>query len=124
MVGYRGMGTMVRSFAILLLVLTFLSGCAGIEDRVRMLREKYPSWNEEIIRKVAAREIGIGMTPEMVAEALGKGVPGKYHGETGDYQWGYYRFSEEGGMEEVYTVYFKDNKVIGTTGEAWMVPTW
>jgi PBP1b-binding outer membrane lipoprotein LpoB len=61
-----------KIITIILLGAFFISGCASVEDRTKRIRSHYPQWDEATVQKVAAKQVEIGMTPEMVTAALGK----------------------------------------------------
>ena len=102
---------------IIVLMAIIVPGCANKEYRESKIRVQHPSWDTVTIRKLAAREIEPGMTPDMVRTALGlpdaisrsdNGEAWQYQVFVGDYQ---------PRKETVYTVYFKEGVVVRTAGD-------
>jgi hypothetical protein len=90
------------------------------ERRLKSLQTKYPQWDQATVEKLAALQIEPGMTEEMVTAILGK--PGIETVKEGETVWEYngYRYSasREGVViTHSYLVYFRDGKVIRTSGD-------
>jgi hypothetical protein len=114
---------------ILLLWAFVFSGCAPQkwqfqsetrrEYRTQRVRAKNPLWDEATLRKVASRQVEIGMTREMVRASLGE--PDSVFRQGDEEKWGYATFVERGdappGKRFVYFVHLKDGRVAGTTGD-------
>ena len=114
---------MATRIIIILLGVFVISGCTSGERRLEQIRSQHPQWNEAMVQKVAAREVEIGMTPEMVQAALGK--PDAVTREGDEEIWGYeiiidtyvhYR------RELVYFVHFRNARVAKTTGDRNRLP--
>ena len=80
----------LRVCVVLFAVIIILGGCKVVrkkEYRYEKIAYKYPKWDETTLRKVAARQVEIGMTEEMVLAALGEP---EYITREGNYvKWGY-----------------------------------
>ena len=119
----------LRIAMIGLLVAFFLSGCAPEkvqfqstqrrEYRIQKIKEKHPDWDEITVQKVASRRVEIGMTREMVREALGE--PDTIAPQGNEEKWGYAVIVVPGDAPRykkfVYFVHFKEGKIIRTTGD-------
>jgi outer membrane protein assembly factor BamE (lipoprotein component of BamABCDE complex) len=122
---------MLKRIILLILLGAFvMTGCGykyrdSVEEyRSEKLRLQYPKWDEETTQKVVARKIETGMTPEMVAGALG--TPDSISKEGDEEKWGYAILVDEDdapAMKKfVYFVYFKNNMVIRTAGDRNRLP--
>ena len=113
-----------RIIIIVLLGAFVISGCASVEDRAQRIRSQYPQWDEATVQRVAAKEIEIGMTPEMVTAALGKADAISRHGD--EEKWGfalvYAGFDGPARMKFVYFVYFKNGHVVRMEGDKRRLP--
>ena len=113
-----------RIIMIVLLGAFVISGCASIEERAQRIKSRYPQWDEATVQKVAAGEIEIGMTPEMVTAVLGK--PDAISPHEDEEKWGFARiwagFDGPARKEFVYFVYFKNGKVVRTEGDRRALP--
>jgi hypothetical protein len=117
----------VKATAILMIPLAgfIIGGCAYkasvVQYRTEKIHLKHPGWDENTTRKVAARKIEQGMTPEMVEAALGR--PDVISQEGDEQKWGYSIVRDKGtGMGEVYRefvyfVYLRDGFVTRTEGD-------
>jgi outer membrane protein assembly factor BamE (lipoprotein component of BamABCDE complex) len=108
---------MYKSLIVIITLLAILgSGCAKKEYRESKIRVQHPKWDSTTIRKVAAREIEPGMTPDMVKAALG--LPDAISRTGGEEAWQYQVFvgDYQPRKETVYTVYFKEGAVTRTAG--------
>jgi len=86
--------------------------------RVENIRNRYPQWDELTVQKVAARRVEIGMSREMVREALGKAD--KISQQGNEEKWGYEIIIDRYTRIEraiVYTVYFENGRVVRTAGD-------
>ena len=117
-----------RTITVTLIVAFVVGGCASKKFelqsterrsyRVENIRNRYPQWDELTVQKVAARRVEIGMSREMVREALGKAD--KISQQGNEEKWGYeiiidrYTRIER---ELVYTVYFENGRVLRTVGD-------
>jgi len=113
---------MWRIIAILVGVLV-IGGCASPENRLERIQSQHPQWDEATVQKVAAREVEIGMRPEMAEAALGK--PDVVTREAGEETWGYEVIIDSfayARRELVYFVHFKDGRVVRTTGDRRRLP--
>jgi len=104
--------------AILLGVVVF-AGCTSKQSRIQKIQSQYPQWDEATVEKVATTQVEIGMTQEMVRVSLGK--PDAVTKEGGEEKWGYAIMivpAFEPHYEKfVYFVYFREGKVVRTTGD-------
>jgi outer membrane protein assembly factor BamE (lipoprotein component of BamABCDE complex) len=106
---------MFRTIMIVLLGAFVLSGCATSESRVQKIQGKYPQWDKATVQKVAGRQVEVGMTREMVYEALGK--PDAVSHEGDEEKWGYAELKQNGWNfyeRFVQFIYFKEGKVVKT----------
>ena len=114
---------MVSRIIIILLGVFVIGGCASPEYRIEEIQTKYPQWDEATVQKVAAREVEIGMMPEMVEAALGK--PDVITREGGGETWGYEVIIDNFvhiRRQLVYFVHFKNGQVVRTTGDRSRLP--
>ncbi|MGD8228603.1 MAG: outer membrane protein assembly factor BamE [Desulfobacteraceae bacterium] len=118
----------IRMIIVTQVVVFVLGGCASKKFelqssqrrgyRVESIKNRHPQWDELTIQKVAARQVEIGMTREMVWEALGKAD--KILQQGNEEKWGYeiiidrYTHVER---ELVYAVYFENGRVMRTEGD-------
>jgi outer membrane protein assembly factor BamE (lipoprotein component of BamABCDE complex) len=104
--------------AILLGAVVF-AGCTSKQSRIQKIQSQYPQWDEATVEKVATTQVEIGMTQEMVRVSLGK--PDAVTQEGGEEKWGYAIMIVPafGPHYEkfVYFVYFREGKVVRTTGD-------
>jgi hypothetical protein len=109
---------MVLRKTIILLGVFVVVGCASTEHHLEQIRSQHPDWNETTVQKVAAREVELGMMPEMVEAALGK--PDAITREKDEETWGYEVIIDNfahAWRKLVYFVHFKDGRVVRTTGD-------
>lgn len=114
---------MVSRTIIILLGALIIGGCASPEHRLEQIRSQHPQWDETTVQKVAAREVEIGMMPEMVEAALGK--PDVITREGGGETWGYEVIIDNFvhiRRQLVYFVHFKNGQVVRTTGDRSRLP--
>jgi hypothetical protein len=118
----------VRMTIVALIMASVMWGCAsqkfelqGPQRRVYRLEKiqnQHPEWDELTIQRVAARQVEIGMSREMVFEALGKADRISQQGN--EEEWGYEiiidRYTHVG-RELAYSVYFKNGLVVRTEGD-------
>ena len=118
----------VRMIIVALMVAFVTGGCASEKFefqsrqrkvyRVEKIKSRHPQWDELTVQKVAARQVAIGMTREMVWESLGKANAISRQGD--EEKWGYeimidhYTHMER---KHAYAVYFKNDKVVRTAGD-------
>jgi outer membrane protein assembly factor BamE (lipoprotein component of BamABCDE complex) len=103
---------------IVILGAFLVSGCASVDDRVRKIQSQYPQWNSSTVQQVAKRQVTVGMTEEMVMEALRS--PDDVSHEGIEQRWGYAIIEQHGWSwhrRYVYFVYFTDGKVVRTAGD-------
>jgi outer membrane protein assembly factor BamE (lipoprotein component of BamABCDE complex) len=122
-----------RTIVAILLVAFIITGCASGKFelqssqrrgyRAQNIKNRHPEWDALTVQKVASRRVEIGMTREMVLEALGK--PGKISKQGNEEKWGYeiiidrYTHIER---ELVYAVYFENGHVVRTAGDRSKLP--
>jgi len=109
---------MYKSLIVIITLLAILGlGCAKKEYRESKIRVQHPKWDSITVRKVAAREVEPGMTPDMVQAALG--LPDVISRTADGQEWQYQVFvgDYQPRKETVYTVYFKEGAVTRTTGD-------
>jgi len=117
-----------RTIIVALMVAFVVGGCASKQFelqstqrrgyRVENIRNRYPQWDELTVQKVAARRVEIGMSREMVREALGKAD--KISQQGNEEKWGYEIIIDRYTRIEraiVYTVYFENGRVVRTAGD-------
>jgi len=99
-------------------------GCAtkgSIQEyRSEKIRINNPDWDESTTRKLAAREVEVGMSEDMVQAALG--IPDNITREGNEDKWWYaivVQTGDMGGMRKkfVYFVYFRHGAVVRTAGD-------
>lgn len=94
-----------------------LGGCAETQYRESKIRLQHRSWDDEIIWKVAKRQVAPDMTGDMVREAIG--LPDNITRQGDTEKWGYavqvgdYQPTEK----FVYFVFFKYGRVTRTEGD-------
>ncbi len=119
---------LVRMITVILLLTFFTGGCASEKFelqssqrrgyRLEKIKNRHPEWDELTIQKVASRRVEIGMTREMVLEALGKAY--KISQQGNEETWGYEIIIDNYTHIErkiVYSVFFKNGRVVGTEGD-------
>ena len=118
----------VRMIIVALMVAFVMGGCASEKFefqsrqrkvyRVEKIKSRHPQWDELTVQKVAARQVAIGMTREMVWESLGKANAISRQGD--EEKWGYEIMIDHCTHMErklAYAVYFKNDKVVRTAGD-------
>lgn len=114
---------------VTLTVALFVGGCASGKFelqssqrrayRVEKIKNRHPQWDEPTVQKVASRVVEVGMTREMVREALGE--PDTVARQGNEEKWGYAVTEVPGDAPVykrfVYFVRFKEGRVIRTTGD-------
>ena len=116
---------MIPRTIMTILLATFILGGCSIEQRAQRIHSKYPQWGEATVQKVASRKVEIGMTREMVREALGRPVSNYLEGT--EEKWGYALYIQHGysaSQRFVYFVYFKEGIVVRTAGDSNRLPHW
>jgi hypothetical protein len=109
---------MVLRKIIILLGVFVVGGCASPKHRLEQIRSQHSQWDEATVQKVAAREVELGMMPEMVEAALGK--PDAITREKDEETWGYEVIIDNFAYARrklVYFVHFKAGRVVRTTGD-------
>ena len=111
---------MIRMRLMIFMYLMLLPwGCASTDQRTKEIKAQQPQWDQATVTKLAERKVEVGMNKEMVVTALG--VPAVIVREEGIEKWSYAVIMErgQGDLYEkyVYFVYFKDDKVIKTSGD-------
>ena len=102
------------------LCVLFVCGCATQDKKSDRIRSEHPEWDANTVSKLAAMNIENGMTRAMVQAALGKASSVSKDGD--EEVWTYTAWREDAYLglkayeEVVYTVRFKGDKVVGTTG--------
>ena len=95
----------------------FLTGCAETQYRESKIRVQHRDWSDEIVQKVAKRQVEPDMTGDMVRAAIG--LPDKMTRQDDTEKWGYAIM--EGGYQPVekfvYFVFFKNGRVTRTEGD-------
>ena len=98
----------------------FVCGCAAQEKKADRIRSEHPEWDANTVSKLAAMNIENGMTRAMVQAALGRPSSVSKQGE--EEVWAYNAWREDpiygpkAWQEVAYTVRFKGDKVVRTTG--------
>ncbi len=108
---------MKKTFILMSLTLLLLAGCAETGYRESKIRIQHRDWNEQIIQKVAKRQVEKDMTGEMVREAIG--LPDKIDREGNREKWSYAVMvgDYQPVQKFVYFVFFKNNRVTRTEGD-------
>ena len=102
-----------------LILIVFMSSCAATkENRISHIKSQYPQWDQATVQNVADRNIMVGMTEEMVFEAMGKAWDISHKGAVMTWGYGYFTGGSDGATTQkiVYYIDFRDKKVIGTRG--------
>jgi hypothetical protein len=106
-----------RIFMCAFLGVFLLAGCAETQYRESKIRLQHRNWDDQVIDKVAKRQVEPDMTGDMVRAAIG--LPDKISREGEMEKWGYAIM--EGGYEPsekyVYFVFFKNGRVIRSEGD-------
>ena len=56
-----------------LTAMVLINGCiSSTETRISQIKAQYPQWDQSTVDNVAKRQVKVGMTEEMVLEAMGK----------------------------------------------------
>lgn len=118
----------VRMIIVPLMVAFVMGGCAPEKFelqsrqrrgyRVEQIKNRHPQWDELTVQKVAARQVEIGMTREMVWESLGKANTISQQGD--EEKWGYEIMIDHYTHIErklAYAVYFRNGQVVRTAGD-------
>jgi outer membrane protein assembly factor BamE (lipoprotein component of BamABCDE complex) len=116
---------MIPRIIMIILLATFILGGCSTEQRVQRIHAKYPQWDEATVQGVANRTVDIGITREMVREALGRPVSNNLEGT--EEKWGYALYIQHGysaSQRFVYFVYFKEGIVVRTAGDSNQLPHW
>ena len=119
---------LVRTITVILLMAFVMGGCASEKFelqssqrrvyRVEKIKNRHPQWDELTVQKVAARQVEIGMTREMVWESQGKANTISQQGN--EEIWGYEIIIDKFThieREIAYSVFFKNGRVAKTTGD-------
>lgn len=119
---------LLRTITVILLGAFVMAGCAsekfGLQSdqrrgyRVEKIKNQHPEWDELTVQKVAYRRVEIGMTREMVWEALGKAD--KISQQGNEEKWGYEIIIDRYTHIErnlAYAVYFENGHVVRTAGD-------
>ena len=117
-----------RTIIVTLMVAFVMGGCASEKFelqssqrrvyRVEKIKNRHPQWDELTVQKVAARQVEIGMTREMVWESLGKANTISQQGD--EEKWGYEIMIDHYTHIErklAYAVYFRNGQVVRTAGD-------
>ena len=113
-----------RKILMALLCMCVVCGCVTSERRVDAIRSQHPEWDDNTIKKLAARQVEVGMTPEMVRAALGK--PDSVSTEGGEEVWGFAYWEVTFSSQRkilAYFVYFRDQRVVKTRGDVSRIQT-
>ena len=94
-----------------------LGGCAETQYRESKIRLQHRSWDDDVIRKVAKRQVAPDMTGDMVRAAIG--LPDSISRHEDTEKWGYAVMVGDYQPREkfVYFVFFKNGRVTGTEGD-------
>ena len=106
-----------RIFICLLLGAFLLAGCAETQYRESKIRVQHRNWDDEVLDKVARRQVEPDMTGDMVRAAIG--LPDKVSRQGDTEKWGYAVLEGDYEPKEkfVYFVFFKYGRVIRTEGD-------
>ena len=94
-----------------------LAGCAETQYRESKIRLQHRTWDDEIIQKVAKRQVEPDMTGDMVRAAIG--LPDNISRREDMEKWGYaIQVGDYQPREKfVYFVFFKNGRVAKTQGD-------
>jgi outer membrane protein assembly factor BamE (lipoprotein component of BamABCDE complex) len=108
---------MKRIFICAFLGVFLLAGCAETQYRESKIRVKHRNWDDEVVEKVARRQVEPDMTGDMVRAAIG--LPDKTSRQGDTEEWGYaVMVGDFQPIEKfVYFVYFKNGRVVRTEGD-------
>jgi hypothetical protein len=108
---------MKRVFICVCLGVFLLAGCAETQYRESKIRVQHRNWDDELIDKVAKRQVEPDMTGDMVRAAIG--LPEKMSRQGDLEKWGYSIMvgNYEPKEKYVYFVFFKNGRVIRTEGD-------
>lgn len=108
---------MKKIFICVCLSAFFLVGCAETQYRESKIRVQYRNWDDEVVEKVARRQVEPDMTGDMVRAAIG--LPDKTSRQEDIEEWGYaVMVGDYQPIEKfVYFVYFKNGRVVRTEGD-------
>ena len=94
-----------------------LTGCAETQYRESKIRVQHRDWSDEVVQKVAKRQVEPDMTGDMVRAAIG--LPDKITRQGDIEKWGYAIMA--GGYQPVekfvYFVFLKNGRVTRTEGD-------
>ena len=113
-----------RRTLMAMLCMCVVCGCITSERRVEAIRSQHPEWDDNTIKKLSARQVEAGMTPEMVKVALGN--PDSVSTKDGEEVWGFAYWEVTFSSQRkifAYFVYFKDQRVVKTRGDVTKVQT-
>jgi outer membrane protein assembly factor BamE (lipoprotein component of BamABCDE complex) len=118
----------VRMTIVALMMAFVMGGCASQKFelqspqrrgyRMEKIQSQHPEWDELTVQNVAARRVKIGMSREMVFEALGKADRISQQGN--EEEWGYEIIIDHYTHVDrklAYAVYFKNGHVVRTAGD-------
>jgi outer membrane protein assembly factor BamE (lipoprotein component of BamABCDE complex) len=112
-----------KKVLVAFLCVLFICGCATQEKKSDRIRSEHPEWDANTVSKLAAMNIENGMTRAMVQAALG--TPSSVSKEGEEEVWEYSAWHEDTYLgpkayqEVVYTVRFKGDRVVGTSGDTY-----
>ena len=108
---------MKRIFTCACLGALLLTGCAETQYRESKIRVQHRNWDDEVVEKVARRQVEPDMTGDMVRAAIGLSDKTSRRGDTEE--WGYAVMEGDYQPREkfVYFVFFKNGKVVRTGGD-------
>jgi hypothetical protein len=94
-----------------------LAGCAETQYRESKIRVQHRNWDDEVVEKVAKRQVMPDMTGDMVRAAIG--LPDKMSRQGDTEKWGYAIMVGDYEPREkfVYFVFFKNGRVVRTEGD-------
>jgi outer membrane protein assembly factor BamE (lipoprotein component of BamABCDE complex) len=108
---------MKRIFISVCLGVFLLAGCAETQYRESKIRVQHRDWDDQVLDKVAKRQVEPDMTGDMVRAAIG--LPEKMSRQGDLEKWGYAVMVGDYEPKEkfVYFVFFKNGRVIRTEGD-------
>ncbi len=94
-----------------------LAGCAQTQYRESKIRVQHRNWDDDIIEKVAKRQVAPDMTGDMVRAAIG--LPDSITREGNTEKWGYAVMvgDYQPVQKYVYFVFFENGRVVRTKGD-------
>ena len=108
---------MKRIFICTCLGVFLLAGCAETQYRESKIRLQNRNWDDEVIEKVARRQVEPDMTGDMVRAAIGLPDKTSRQGDTEELGYDIIVCDYQTREKVVYFVYYKYGRVVRTGGD-------